>query len=579
MLFMNKTLLRLARGLWLWILAIAGVSFLTLVGTTALAEIIAGFLGSLFEPQEALSSAGSAIRGALLVALFTFCAQMGKGLLEYKTAAEARTSMRRMIFSRVLELDAGGIEKIGPVSAITASVDAVEQMQMYFSTYLPSLICSILAPIYLFFHLKNISMPVALLLLAVSLVLLPVNNLFRCRIEQIRKTYWKSLDDMTGYYMDSLRGLTTLKLFDRDQEHSRILGEKADVLNYNINCFMKVNFTSFLVTEAMIYAAILFALVNSAGRIADGSMTIAQALIVLMLSYSYFSAAKELMNASHSALTAIAAAGKVEEILDTDTSRPYDPALPADPKQFEGIRMDHVSYGYEGRSRALQDISLTVPKGKTVAMVGLSGCGKSTTASLLMRFCDPLSGNIYIEGKDYCSMKPEELRKHIAMVPQQVNLFSGTIRENLLLADPGAKDAALLEALEEAGLGAFIRSQSKGLDSDVGNAGSSLSGGQRQKMGIARALLSKAEYMIFDEATSSVDPQSEKEIWETIGHLAESRTLIIISHRMSSVQNADCIYVLRDGRVAQHGTHEALMAEGGLYKELVVRQQAMEVAE
>ena len=579
MLFMNKTLLRLARGLWLWILAIAGVSFLTLVGTTALAEIIAGFLGSLFEPQEALSSAGSAIRGALLVALFTFCAQMGKGLLEYKTAAEARTSMRRMIFSRVLELDAGGIEKIGPVSAITASVDAVEQMQMYFSTYLPSLICSILAPVYLFFHLKNISMPVALLLLAVSLVLLPVNNLFRCRIEQIRKTYWKSLDDMTGYYMDSLRGLTTLKLFNRDQEHSRILGEKADILNYNINCFMKVNFTSFLVTEAMIYAAILFALVNSAGRIADGSMTIAQALIVLMLSYSYFSAAKELMNASHSALTAIAAAGKVEEILDTDTSRPYDPALPADPKQFEGIRMDHVSYGYEGRSRALQDISLTVPKGKTVAMVGLSGCGKSTTASLLMRFCDPLSGNIYIEGKDYCSMKPEELRKHIAMVPQQVNLFSGTIRENLLLADPGAKDAALLEALEEAGLGAFIRSQSKGLDSDVGNAGSSLSGGQRQKMGIARALLSRAEYMIFDEATSSVDPQSEKEIWETIGHLAESRTLIIISHRMSSVQNADCIYVLRDGRVAQHGTHEALMAEGGLYKELVVRQQAMEVAE
>ena len=579
MLFMNKTLLRLARGLWLWILAIAGVSFLTLVGTTALAEIIAGFLGSLFEPQEALSSAGSAIRGALVVALFTFCAQMGKGLLEYKTAAEARTSMRRMIFSRVLELDAGGIEKIGPVSAITASVDAVEQMQMYFSTYLPSLICSILAPVYLFFHLKNISMQVALLLLAVSLVLLPVNNLFRCRIEQIRKTYWKSLDDMTGYYMDSLRGLTTLKLFDRDQEHSRILGEKADILNYNINCFMKVNFTSFLVTEAMIYAAILFALVNSAGRIADGSMTIAQALIVLMLSYSYFSAAKELMNASHSALTAIAAAGKVEEILDTDTSRPYEPSLPADPEHFEGIRMDHVSYGYEGRSRALQDISLTVPKGTVAALVGLSGCGKSTTASLLMRFCDPLSGKIYIEGKDYCSMKPEELRKHIAMVPQQVNLFSGTIRENLLLADPDAKDAALLEALEEAGLGAFIRSQSKGLDSDVGNAGSSLSGGQRQKMGIARALLSRAEYMIFDEATSSVDPQSEKEIWETIGHLAESRTLIIISHRMSSVQNADCIYVLKDGRVAQHGPHEALMAEGGLYKELVVRQQAMEVAE
>ena len=576
---MNKTLLRLARGLWLWILAIAGVSFLTLVGTTALAEIIAGFLGSLFEPQEALSSAGSAIRGALVVALFTFCAQMGKGLLEYKTAAEARTSMRRMIFSRVLELDAGGIEKIGPVSAITASVDAVEQMQMYFSTYLPSLICSILAPIYLFFHLKNISMPVAVLLLVVSLFLLPINNAFRSRIEDIRKIYWRSLDDMTGYYMDSLRGLTTLKLFDRDREHSRILGEKPDILNKNINCFMKINFTSFLVTEALIYAALVIALVDSCVRITKGSITISQALIVLMLSYSYFSSAQQLMSASHSALTAISAAGKVEEILDTDTTRPFDPSLPEDKEHFNGIRMEHVSYGYEGRARALQDVSLTIPKGSVVALVGLSGCGKSTTASLLMRFCDAAAGHIYMDGKDYHSMKPEELRKHIAMVPQQVNLFSGTIRENLLLADPDADDQTLMEAVKEAGLLKFVQSLEKGLNSDVGNAGASLSGGQRQKIGIARALLSKAEYMIFDEATSSVDPESEKEIWETIGHLAHTRTLIIISHRMSSVRGADCIYVLKDGRVAQQGDHETLMAQDGLYHELVIRQQAMEVAE
>ena len=212
MLLMNKTLLKLARGLWLWILAIAGVGFLTLVGTTALAEIIAGFLGTLFQPQAILNTAWSAIRAALAAAVFTFLAQLLKGLLEYRTAAKAREGMRKMIFSKVLELDAGGIEKIGPVSAITASVDAVEQMQTYFSTYLPSLIYSVIAPIYLFFHLKNISMPVAVLLLVVSLFLLPINNAFRSRIEDIRKIYWRSLDDMTGYYMDSLRGLTTLKL-------------------------------------------------------------------------------------------------------------------------------------------------------------------------------------------------------------------------------------------------------------------------------------------------------------------------------------------------------------------------------
>ena len=579
MLLMNKTLLKLARGLWLWIFAIAGMGFLTLTGTTALAEIIAGFLGTLFQPQEILHTAWGAVSAALAAAVFTFLAQLLKGLLEYRTAAKAREDMRKMIFSKVLELDAGGIEKIGPVSAITASVDAVEQMQTYFSTYLPSLIYSIIAPVYLFFHLKGISMPVAVLLLVVSLFLLPINNAFRSRIEDIRKIYWRSLDDMTGYYMDGLRGLTTLKLFDRDREHSRVLGEKADVLNKNINAFMKINFTSFLVTELLIYAAITVSLVICITGMRNGDITIAQALTVLMLSYSYFSAIRQLMSASHSALTAISAAGKVEEILQTDTSRPYNPELPADPEHFDGIRMEHVSYGYEGRSRALQDVSLTIPRGSSVALVGLSGCGKSTAASLLMRFCDPDQGTIFIEGKEYRSVTPQQLRTNIAMVPQQVNLFSGTIRENLLLADPNANDEKLKEALSEAGLGSFLKTLPKGLDSDVGNAGAALSGGQRQKMGIARALLSEAQYMIFDEATSSVDPQSEREIWETIGRLSKTRTLIIISHRMSTIQNANCIYVLEKGVVAQRGSHAELMQQGGLYRELVTRQQAMEVVE
>lgn len=579
MLLLNKTLLRLARGLWQWILAIAAVSFLTLVGTTALAEIVSQFLGSLFEPQVVLSTVKSAVGAAFLASVFTFLAQLVKGLIEYKTAAKARSTMRKTIFSKVMELDAGGIEKIGPTSAITAAVDAVEQMQAYFSSYLPSLIFSVIAPIYLFFHLKNISLIVAVLLLFVSLILFPLHNVFRGKIEALRKTYWCSLDDMTGYYMDGLRGLTTLKLFDRDREHSRVLGEKADVLNKNINAFMKINFTSFLVTELLIYAAITVSLVICITGMRNGDITIAQALTVLMLSYSYFSAIRQLMSASHSALTAISAAGKVEEILQTDTSRPYNPELPADPEHFDGIRMEHVSYGYEGRSRALQDVSLTIPRGSSVALVGLSGCGKSTAASLLMRFCDPDQGTIFIEGKEYRSVTPQQFRTNIAMVPQQVNLFSGTIRENLLLADPNANDEKLKEALSEAGLGSFLKTLPKGLDSDVGNAGAALSGGQRQKMGIARALLSEAQYMIFDEATSSVDPQSEREIWETIGRLSKTRTLIVISHRMSTIQNANCIYVLEKGVVAQRGSHAELMQQGGLYRELVTRQQAMEVAE
>lgn len=432
------------------------------------------------------------------------------------------------------------------------------------------------APVYLFFHLKDISLPVAAMLLTLSLLLLPLNNVFRSKIESIRKIYWVSLEDMTGYYMDSLWGLTTLKLFDRDREHSRVLGEKADVLNRNINKFMKINFTSFLVTELLIYGAIVVSLLISIARMAAGSITVSQALTVLLLSYSYFSSIKQLMTASHGALTAISAAGKVEEVLSMDTTRPYDPALPPAAEPFDGISVEQVSYGYEGREQAVKNISLTIPKGSTVALVGLSGCGKSTTASLLMRFSDPASGKLWLEGRDYLSFRPEELRRNIAMVPQQVNLFSGTIRDNLRLAAPDADDRAMTEALEEAGLGSFLRSLPRGLDSDVGNAGAALSGGQRQKMGIARALLSQAQYMIFDEATSSVDPESEREIWQTIARLSLTRTLIIIFHRMSTIRNADCIYILEEGRVIQRGDHEALMREDGLYRKLVTQQQAME---
>ena len=230
----------------------------------------------------------------------------------------------------------------------------------------------------------------------------------------------------------------------------------------------------------------------------------------------------------------------------------------------------------KGTLHAVDDVSFTLERGKTLGIVGESGCGKSTTASLLMRFCDASAGHIYMEGKDYHSMKPEELRKHIVMVPQQVNLFSGTLRENLLLADPDADDKALMEAVTEAGLLKFVQSLENGLDSDIGNAGASLSGGQRQKMGIARALLSKAEYMIFDEATSSVDMESEREIWSCIDELSQTRTLIIISHRLSTIQNADVIYVLENGQIAQKGIHEELMQKTGLYRQLVEEQAKLE---
>ena len=298
--------------------------------------------------------------------------------------------------------------------------------------------------------------------------------------------------------------------------------------------------------------------------------------MVLMLSFGFFSSVRQLMGATHSALAGVSAADKVEKLLAIDTTRPYHPEIKKESPAYAGIEIRHAVFSYSARKTAIRDVSLKIPRGKMTALVGLSGCGKSTIASLLMRFSDLESGSILIDGQDYTSIKPEDLRKKIIMVPQYVSLFSGIIAENLRIAAPNATDEELLQALSDVRLKDWVTAQPEGLNTPVGDAGSRLSGGQRQKIGIARALLCRAEYIIFDESTSSVDVESEREIWNCIGELALTRTLIIISHRLSSIRNADCIYVLENGKIAESGVHDTLMHNDGLYRKLVTEQLELE---
>lgn len=576
MLLLNKTLLRMARGLWRWILLITGLKLAALIGLTAFARIISSFLGNVNSPELTAADAGQAILSALLAAAAMLLSELLTGEVEYRCTAKARQSLRAGIFSKVLELDVGNIEKIGPVSAITSSVDGVESMQVYYSKYLPGLLYSLIAPFYLFFQLQQVSFSSAILLFAVSLLLLPVNNIFRRHIEKLKTEYWSSLEDLTGYYLESVQGLTTLKLFGQDENRTRVLAEKSRGFNNKIMDVMKVNFSSFLLTEGLIYGAVVVVAAIAAWQLLNGNLSLSDGLMVLLLSFGFFGSVRQLMSATHSALAGVSAADKVERLLAVDTSRPYHPDMPEEEDPYDGIRLEHVSFRYQERNAALKDISLEIPKGKVTALVGLSGSGKSTIAALLMRFYDLENGRILLEGRDYTSFTPEELRRRVIMVPQTVHLYSGTLAENLRMAAPAATDEELMEVLREVRLKEWVLSQPDGLNTSVGDAGGKLSGGQRQKIGIARALLCKAEYIIFDEATSSVDMESEREIWSCIDELSQTRTLIIISHRLSTIQNADVIYVLENGQIAQKGIHEELMQKTGLYRQLVEEQAKLE---
>lgn len=575
MLLLDKTLLKMTKGLWIWIISLVVIRVCSLVMITNFASNISYFLGNMMSPTFTHDEIRNVVIQIIIVSILIFVFQLIQGELEYRAQAAARSSIRQKLFTKTMSLDAGYIEKIGPNSAITSAVDGVEQMQVYFSVYLPSLIFSVIAPVYLFTKIYPSSFFIACILLVVSFVLLPLHNVFRYRIEKLRKSYWKSLEDMTGYYLDSIRGLSTLKLFDQSDKHAEVLGEKADYLNRQINEFMKVNFTSFLVTEGIIYITLFLCVFIAINGFVNKTMDLSGVLMILLLGYSYFGSIRQLMSATHDALTAVSAATRAEEILAVESEK-----IRQNKKQDsyqEGILLKDVSFSYEGRKEVLQNINIEIEKSKTTALVGLSGCGKSTIASMLMKFIYPSSGAIYLNGKDYACMNREEIAKYIVMVPQTVSLFNDTIRNNLLVANQFASDEQLWQVLHEVSLDNHIQKMSDGLDTMVSEFGSNLSGGQKQMMGIARALLTDAEYIIFDEATSAVDPESEKIIWDCIDKLSKKRTLIIISHRLSAIRNADQIIVLRAGVVEEIGNHDELMKNHGLYRDLVEEQNKLEV--
>ena len=575
MLLLDKTLLKMTKGLWGWILSLVVIRVCSLVMITSFATRISYFLGNMTNPTFTHDEIRNVVIQILVVSVLIFVFQFIQGELEYRAQAAARSSIRQKLFTKTMSLDAGYIEKIGPNSAITSAVDGVEQMQVYYSVYLPSLLFSVIAPIYLFTKIYPSSFLIACILLIVSFVLLPLHNVFRYRIEKLRKTYWVSLEDMTGYYLDSIRGLSTLKLFDQSDKHAEVLGEKAEYLNHQINEFMKVNFTSFLVTEGIIYITLFVCVLIAVSSLSNQTMELSTVLMILLLGYSYFGSIRQLMSATHDALTAVSAASRAEEILAVKTTEIKQEKQAI--TYQDGIVLKDVSFSYEGRKEVLHHVNIKIEKSKTTALVGLSGCGKSTIASMLMKFIYPASGAVYLNGIDYACMNREEIGKHIVMVPQTVNLFSDTIRNNLLLANPSATDEKLWQVLEEVSLDKHIRRMKDGLDTMVSESGSNLSGGQKQMMGIARALLTDAEYIIFDEATSAVDPESEKIIWQCIEKLSKKRTLIIISHRLSAIRNADQIIVLQSGVVEEVGNHEQLMKNHGLYRTLVEEQNELEV--
>lgn len=572
MLLINKQLLKLAKNSWGWIIAIVVTKLIILLSFMVVVSAVSRLIGSFV--GEGNANIGSQILIALISAVIGLAGNLILGEVKFKCTADIRIRLRHDIYQKMLDLEMDYLVKMGTSRAVTASIDGIEALEKYFSEYLPDLIYCFIAPFILFARIYSYSAYAAWVLLVLSLTVIPANAVFKKLMAMLRKDYWDTFDKLNEYFLESLEGMTTLKLMNRDMDRAENLKTRSFNYYHMIVKTMRVSFYSTILTQSFIYGGILWSTFILIGSCSKGVIALSAAFYALMLAFTFFRPVQDLINTGHTALNGVAAAGNIFTFLDLVPARaPVDVSLP-EAEDKDGIVLENVVFSYDGKRNAVDGVSIRVPRGKTVALVGQSGCGKSTLVNLVMHFNDCASGRISLEGKDLRSITQEDLRRRISLVPQSTYIFSGTVEDNLRIVDKSLSRERMLEVLKDVHLEDLIAKD--GLATDVGEGGSKLSGGQKQKIGIARALLSDADYIVFDEATSNVDAVNEEDIWNCIHTLSNTKTLLIISHRLSTVRNADTIYVMREGKVAESGDHGKLIAEAGIYAQLVREQDVLE---
>ncbi len=577
MLLINRKLIELAKPSAKWIFAMVFVKLALLFTVMYIFSITGKVQGLLYTQELTPQLLFNAILVMSLIALVRFIGNLIDGELAYKCSADLRIDLRHKIYKKMLELGIGYSERMGTTNAVTASVDGIEALETYFSKYLPALIYCFIAPFILFSRMTGSAPEAAWVLLVASLIVLPINQLFRKVVRLLKGEYWSKFNNLNTYYYDSLEGLNTFVLYDSDEKRREDLSEKCwDFRNVTMKV-LRLNFNSVIISEMIIYISSAIAIVFISQNFVAGGFGFGRAIFLLLLADTFFAPVRDLMSTGHSAMNGVAAAENVFGLLKLKSDRENLALTDVQSASGKpGFVLDQVGFQYGEDRQILKNISMNVERGQVTAIVGQSGCGKSTIANLLMRFYDANSGTVYLDGQDIRTQDPQQIHKKVCIVPQNTYIFTGTILDNLKMAKTDATVEEMMKALDMVNLSSFVKQQPEGLDTNIGEGGGKLSGGQKQKLGIARAILMDADIYIFDEATSNVDVESEDDIWECIGKLARNNTLVVISHRLSTIRKADCIYVMDRGEIKESGSHNSLMKKRGLYYYMVTEQESLE---
>lgn len=555
-----------------YVTGMVAAQWVSLLANVGLMFVTAGFISKILENNVTPGSIGTLFLAFIIALAVRSISTTVGSRLSFAASTAVKRRLRELVYKKLMQLGTSYRDTMATSEIVQISTEGVDQLEIYFGKYVPQFFYSMLAPLTLFVLVGTMSIKVAaVLLLCVPLIPISIVAVQKFAKKLLAK-YWGTYTELGDSFLENLQGLTTLKIYQADGRYARKMDEEAEKFRKVTMRVLIMQLNSISIMDLVAYGGAAVGIILSILELRAGHISLAECFFIIMISAEFFLPLRLLGSFFHIAMNGNAAADKIFRLLDT----PVPEQGTVEEVKESGMEFSHVDFGYTPQKKVLQDVSFQIPAKSFVALVGESGCGKSTIASLLMGDNRVTGkGQVFVGGVPVSELSQAAIYRKITRVCHDSYLFAGTVMDNLRMGcgTVGIREAE--EALRRVDLYDTIMEKG-GLFMPIEEKASNLSGGQKQRLVLARALLHDSDIYIFDEATSNIDAESENKIMEVVHELAHEKTVVLISHRLANVVKADRIFVMRDGRIAEAGTHKELMHSRDYYYNLFQAQQELE---